>query len=119
MECRFTLYPLASRHWRRHRRLRTATRSTTEALRLDTLKIDRSFVEDLPDRFEDAAIVRAILELARGLDLRVVAEGVETKEQLEFLRMHECREVQGFLLGEPVPIGQFTLRAEAIEVISD
>lgn len=86
---------------------------------IDTLKIDRSFVEDLPDRFEDAAIVRAILELARGLDLRVVAEGVETKEQLEFLRMHECREVQGFLLGEPVPIGQFTLRAEAIEVISD
>jgi diguanylate cyclase (GGDEF)-like protein/PAS domain S-box-containing protein len=78
---------------------------------IDTLKIDRSFVEDLPDRFEDAAIVRAVLELARGLDLRVVAEGVETKEQLEFLRTHECREVQGFLLGEPVPIEQFTLRA--------
>ena len=81
---------------------------------IDTLKIDRSFVEDLPDRFEDAAIVRAVLELARGLDLRVVAEGVETNEQLEFLRMHECREVQGFLLGEPVPIEQFSLRTEAV-----
>ena len=82
---------------------------------IDTLKIDRSFVEDLPDRFEDAAIVRAILELARGLDLRVVAEGVETTAQLEFLRMHECREVQGFLLGEPVPIERFSLRTEAIQ----
>jgi diguanylate cyclase (GGDEF)-like protein/PAS domain S-box-containing protein len=70
---------------------------------IDTLKIDRSFVEDLPDRFEDAAIVRAVLELARGLDLRVVAEGVETKEQLDFLRLHECREVQGFYFSEAVP----------------
>src|SRR6266849_5181039 len=70
---------------------------------IDTLKIDRSFVEDLPDRFEDAAIVRAVLELARGLDLRVVAEGVETKEQLEFLQGHECREVQGFYFAEPMP----------------
>jgi len=70
---------------------------------IDTLKIDRSFVEDLPDRFEDAAIVRAVLELARGLDLRVVAEGVETKAQLDFLQGHECREVQGFYFAEPMP----------------
>ena len=80
---------------------------------IDTLKIDRSFVEELPDRFEDAAIVRAVLELARGLDLRVVAEGVETKAQLDFLQGHECREVQGFYFAEPMPaneLREFMLR---------
>jgi EAL domain-containing protein (putative c-di-GMP-specific phosphodiesterase class I) len=83
---------------------------------IDTLKIDRSFVEDLPDRFEDAAIVRAVLELARGLDLRVVAEGVETKAQLDFLQGHECREVQGFYFAEPMPaseLREFLLKGEA------
>jgi EAL domain-containing protein (putative c-di-GMP-specific phosphodiesterase class I) len=83
---------------------------------IDTLKIDRSFVEDLPDRFEDAAIVRAVLELARGLDLRVVAEGVETKAQLDFLQGHECREVQGFYFAEPMPANEvrdFMLKGEA------
>jgi EAL domain-containing protein (putative c-di-GMP-specific phosphodiesterase class I) len=83
---------------------------------IDTLKIDRSFVEDLPDRFEDAAIVRAVLELARGLDLRVVAEGVETKAQLDFLQGHECREVQGFYFAEPMPaneLREFMQKGEA------
>ncbi len=82
---------------------------------IDTLKIDRSFVEELPERFEDAAIVRAVLELARGLDLRVVAEGVETKAQLDFLQGHECREVQGFYFAEPMPaseLREFLLKTE-------
>jgi len=74
---------------------------------IDCLKIDRNFVEDLPDRFEDAAIVRAVIELAQGLNLRVVAEGVETKPQLDFLKEHGCREVQGFYFGFPVPAPQF------------
>lgn len=74
---------------------------------IDALKIDRNFVEDLPDRFEDAAIVRAIIQLARGLDLRVVAEGVETKPQLDFLTQHDCREVQGFYFSYPVPAREF------------
>jgi len=74
---------------------------------IDCLKIDRNFVEDLPDRFEDAAIVRSVIELAQGLNLRVVAEGVETKPQLDFLREHGCREVQGFYFGFPVPAPQF------------
>lgn len=74
---------------------------------IDALKIDRNFVEDLPDRVEDAAIVRSVIELARGLNLRVVAEGVETKPQLDFLKEHGCREVQGFYFGFPVPAPQF------------
>jgi diguanylate cyclase (GGDEF)-like protein/PAS domain S-box-containing protein len=69
---------------------------------IDALKIDRAFVEDLPDRFEDAAIVKAVIALAAGLNLRVVAEGVETKAQLDFLREQGCREVQGYYFSYPV-----------------
>jgi diguanylate cyclase (GGDEF)-like protein/PAS domain S-box-containing protein len=74
---------------------------------IDALKIDRGFVEDLPERVEDAAIVRSVIELAQGLNLRVVAEGVETKQQLDFLRQQNCREVQGFYFGFPVPPHEF------------
>ncbi|GAC1429960.1 MAG: hypothetical protein NVSMB68_02180 [Thermoanaerobaculia bacterium] len=68
---------------------------------VDTLKIDRSFVADLPAP-ADAAIVRSVIQLAQGLNLRVVAEGVERKEQLEFLRDNGCPEVQGFFFGNPI-----------------
>src|SRR3954462_3923303 len=68
---------------------------------IDALKIDKSFVEDVPDRFEDAAIVRSVIQLAKNLNLRVIAEGVENAEQLEFLREHECQEVQGYYFGYP------------------
>ncbi|HVE73247.1 MAG TPA: EAL domain-containing protein [Thermoanaerobaculia bacterium] len=71
---------------------------------IDALKIDRSFVADLPDQFEDAAIVSSVIQLANGLGLRVVAEGVETSEQLDFLREAGCREVQGFYFSYPAPI---------------
>ena len=74
---------------------------------IDALKIDRNFVEELPERVEDAAIVRSVIELAQGLNLRVVAEGVETKQQLDFLRQQNCREVQGFYFGFPVPPLEF------------
>jgi diguanylate cyclase (GGDEF)-like protein/PAS domain S-box-containing protein len=74
---------------------------------IDALKIDRNFVEDLPERMEDAAIVRSVIELAAGLNLRVVAEGVETKPQLDFLKKYDCREVQGFYFGFPVPASEF------------
>jgi diguanylate cyclase (GGDEF)-like protein/PAS domain S-box-containing protein len=70
---------------------------------IDALKIDKSFVEDLPDGFEDAAIVRSVIQLAEGLNLRVVAEGVETKEQLDFLVQHNCTEVQGYYFAYPEP----------------
>ena len=74
---------------------------------IDALKIDRNFVEELPERKQDAAIVRSVIELAQGLNLRVVAEGVETKQQLDFLKEQNCREVQGFYFGFPVPPNEF------------
>lgn len=72
-------------------------------LPLNILKIDRSFVCDITTDQEDATIVSAILAMAHTLDLAVVAEGVETLEQLKFLRQHRCDIVQGFLISRPLP----------------
>lgn len=68
---------------------------------IDRLKIDRSFVRDLTVNSEDAAIAEAIIALGHTLRLRVIAEGVETREQLEFLREHRCDEMQGFYFCRP------------------
>ena len=73
---------------------------------IDALKVDKSFVSDLPESFEDAAIVSSVIQLANGLGMRVVAEGVETSEQLEFLREAGCREVQGFYFSYPAPVDE-------------
>ncbi len=74
---------------------------------IDTLKVDRSFVCDIPDDKDDAAIVTAIVAMAKSLHLEVVAEGVETREQLEFLRRLGCEIVQGYFYSEPLPFEQF------------
>jgi EAL domain-containing protein (putative c-di-GMP-specific phosphodiesterase class I) len=74
---------------------------------IDTLKIDRSFVRDVTTDHDDAAIVTAIIAMAHRLRLRVVAEGVESEEQVEFLRKYACDDLQGYLLGRPVPAEQF------------
>ena len=71
---------------------------------LNVLKIDRSFVVDLPDQKEGAAICLAIIHMAKALSLDVVAEGVETQAQADFLRKHGCDFVQGFLFGKPGPV---------------
>lgn len=71
---------------------------------IDALKIDRSFVTDLQQSDDAAAICAAIIAMARELKLRVVAEGVETPAQLEFLRSHRCDQAQGYLISRPVPI---------------
>ena len=70
---------------------------------IDTLKIDRSFVGDLVSDPDDAAIVSAILAMARTLKLYVVAEGVETAEQLSSCPARGCDRAQGFFLGRPLP----------------
>ena len=72
-------------------------------LPLSALKIDRSFVRDAGESAEAASIVRAVIELAHNLRFTVVAEGVETREQVEFLRSHDCGEAQGYYFGRPAP----------------
>ena len=74
---------------------------------IDVLKIDRSFVKDLHCDSDDAAICAAILAMARNLDLKVVAEGVELEEQLNFLRQHNCEQLQGYLYSKPLPPEDF------------
>jgi predicted signal transduction protein with EAL and GGDEF domain/FixJ family two-component response regulator len=74
---------------------------------LDTLKIDRSFVADINDDPDDAAIVRAIIALGHSLDLKIVAEGVTTQAQLRFLQTESCDAIQGFLMSPAVPATAF------------
>ncbi|MDD2712093.1 MAG: EAL domain-containing protein [Simplicispira sp.] len=73
-------------------------------LPLFELKIDKSFVQDIPQDANDTAIVQAILSVARHLNLRVVAEGVETSVQAEFLLAQQCKELQGYLFARPCPL---------------
>ena len=78
---------------------------------LDTLKIDTSFVRDLVTSTNDQSIVKAIITLAHNFNLKVVAEGVETREQLTYLREHGCEAAQGYLICPPVNsvvMAQFT-----------
>ncbi len=76
-------------------------------LPVDVIKVDRSFVEDLGRNPDNTAIVTAIVNMAHSLNLRVVAEGVETAEQLAYLRKLQCDTVQGFYIGRPVPAERF------------
>jgi EAL domain-containing protein (putative c-di-GMP-specific phosphodiesterase class I) len=71
---------------------------------LDSIKIDRSFVTDLAREPDDATIVRTVIAMAHSLDLEVIAEGVETAEQLAFLRDQNCDRVQGFYFSQAVPL---------------
>jgi diguanylate cyclase (GGDEF)-like protein len=97
-------------------------------LPIDALKIDRSFVREVAGDAEGRAIINAIIALGHALDLIVVAEGVETKEQEAFLREQKCDEEQGFFISVPLPAGEFAaflasqtrakLRAQAAEVAS-
>ena len=73
---------------------------------VDRLKVDKSFVRDIDSDPDDAAIVRAIITLGHALNLRVVAEGVETAAHLDYLKLHGCDEVQGYYFSRPVPASQ-------------
>jgi diguanylate cyclase (GGDEF)-like protein/PAS domain S-box-containing protein len=77
---------------------------------LDVLKIDRSFVADIPGDADDAAIVETIIAMAHRLNLHVIAEGVETEEQVGFLLEHGCDHVQGYFYGRPMPAEELLKR---------
>ena len=81
--------------------------SYLKRLPVDYLKIDRTFVRDLTEDGEDAAITRAIIAMAHSLELKVVAEGVEEQQQLDFLKSQGCDEIQGFLISRPIEAIQF------------
>ncbi len=87
---------------------------------LDTLKIDRSFLAGVPEDVDQTAITKAIIALAHSLNLKIVAEGVETRSQLDFLREQCCDEAQGYLFSKPVPEQDFVemLRAGRIDLES-
>lgn len=77
---------------------------------VDVLKIDRAFIRDMTDNTDDALIVKGIIALAHSLRLKVVAEGVETAEQHNFLARLQCNLIQGYLLSEPLPAAAFAAR---------
>ncbi len=74
---------------------------------LDYLKVDRSFIRDIPQDRNGEAIVRAIVVMAHSLGIKVIAEGVESREQLDFLLDQKCDEIQGYYFSKPVPAGDF------------
>lgn len=76
-------------------------------LPIDKLKIDQAFVRDLPDDEEDAGITKAVIALAKSLNLKVIAEGVETKEQRDFLVENGCNKIQGYFYSKPIPADKF------------
>ena len=81
--------------------------SYLQSFPFDKIKIDQAFISNLESNPQSATIIRAVIGLARGLGLPVLAEGVETKEQLDFLAQENCDEVQGYLIGRPLPIEDY------------
>lgn len=74
---------------------------------VDELKIDRTFLIEVPRKKDDCAIVKAIVAMAKSLELSVVAEGVEEEDQLGFLQTIDCNVIQGFLFSKPLPVSDF------------
>ena len=80
---------------------------------VDILKIDREFINDLTTDPSDALLVETIITLAEKMQIKVIAEGVETKEQLDFLKQNNCRYVQGYYFSKPLPRSDFEIYLES------
>jgi EAL domain-containing protein (putative c-di-GMP-specific phosphodiesterase class I) len=93
--------------------------SYLQRLPIDILKIDRSFVWNITSKEGDLAIVKAIIAMACSLGLKVVAEGVEQRSQLDFLRAHGCQEMQGYLASRPLPADQIVKIFERLTIDLD
>jgi diguanylate cyclase (GGDEF)-like protein len=91
--------------------------SYLKRLPVDVIKIDRAFVKDIPNDKNDVEICGAVIAMAQKLELRVVAEGVETQEQADFLRLSHCDIAQGFLYSKPIPAAEFTAMLMARRVV--
>jgi EAL domain-containing protein (putative c-di-GMP-specific phosphodiesterase class I) len=76
-------------------------------LPIDTLKIDRYFIQDIANDSQKAAITTALIEMGRNLKIQTVAEGVETEQELDFIRGYKCDAMQGFLFSRPLPAAEF------------
>jgi diguanylate cyclase (GGDEF)-like protein/PAS domain S-box-containing protein len=83
---------------------------------IDTIKIDRSFIKDIPRDTEDGALTNAIISMGKAIKLKVIAEGVERKEQLVYLQKHACDEMQGFYFSKPVPAADVELLLDRSKV---
>ena len=81
--------------------------SYLQSFPFDKIKIDQAFISNLERNQQSATIIRAVIGLARGLKLPVLAEGVENQEQLAFLAKENCDEIQGYLIGRPKPIEDY------------
>lgn len=93
--------------------------SYLKRFKIDKLKIDQSFVHDLDRYPEDAAIITAIIGMAKSLGFKTIAEGVETQEQLDFLRDKQCDQIQGYLFSKPVPADDFAQLLRNGEIVLD
>lgn len=86
---------------------------------INTLKIDQSFMRDIPEDNHNTAITTAIISLAKSLNLKVIAEGVETDRQLAFLQEQKCDEIQGYWFSPPIPKADFSKRLKETNIIAD
>ncbi len=92
--------------------------SYLQRLPIDTLKIDRSFLNDVQSEDDDAPIITTIIGMAKNLKLNVIAEGIETRQQLEFLKKHQCDQAQGFYFGRPCPAKEFSEKLKSSTKLS-
>lgn len=90
--------------------------SYLKQLQLNKFKIDRSFIRDVAVNPEDATITSAIINMAKSLKLKVIAEGVETEAQMQFLRAHQCDEIQGYYFSKPLSVEEVSVKLKHSEI---